>query len=281
MDIVATLEQFTTMTTAFAASHGPLQTNCYLLPDELQALLSGGGLRYAIDMDDLLLLVDQRGYSRLLFYTAATTPVAPARLFALQTVRQPVLIDLVTRNPAAIEPLIQAKWLPSGFCVHNRYQRMRLAAGIALNPARNEAPPGELYSVITGEVERIPEILTLWESCLDPYSIALPGGDALKTLIAQKRVFCTVNRSGVLCAAALANRQGSKVTLQHVSVHPDFRRQGLARQLLVAAMRADGEAGVANWLLWVAQDNQPALQLYRRLGFAPDGTMSTQLLLSP
>ena len=67
MNIVATLEQFTALTAAFAASHGPLQTNCYLLPDELQAMLSGGGLRYASDTEDLLLLVDQRADSPLLF----------------------------------------------------------------------------------------------------------------------------------------------------------------------------------------------------------------------
>jgi ribosomal protein S18 acetylase RimI-like enzyme len=281
MDTVATFTQYTALTAAFALSHSAVQTNCYLLPDELRTLLDGGGLRYANEADDLLLMVDQRGYSRLYFYTATLTPVRPARLLALQTVRQPVLLDLVTRNPATIQPLIEAKWMPSGFCLHSRYLRMRLAARGALPAAREDAPTGGAYRIRTDDAAHIPEILALWEHCLDPYSIALPDGDALQALMAQSQVFYVLSGEGALCAAALANRQGAKVTLQHVCVHPDFRRQGLARLLLTAAMQADQAAGVANWLLWVAQENLPAVQLYQSLGFEPDGTVSAQLILTP
>jgi ribosomal protein S18 acetylase RimI-like enzyme len=177
--------------------------------------------------------------------------------------------------------LIEAKWMPSGFCLHSRYLRMRLAARGALPAAREDAPTGGAYRIRTDDAAYIPEILALWEHCLDPYSIALPDGDALQALMAQSQVFYVLSGEGALCAAALANRQGAKVTLQHVCVHPDFRRHGLARLLLTAAMQADRAAGVDSWLLWVAQENLPAVQLYQSLGFEPDGTVSAQLILTP
>ena len=43
-------------------------------------------------------------------------------------------------------------------------------------------------------------------------------------------------------------------------------------------MQEDLEGGVTCWLLWVATDNEAAIQLYQRLGFTPDGMVSTQFI---
>ena len=64
------------------------------------------------------------------------------------------------------------------------------------------------------------------------------------------------------------SRHGQKIFLiANVATHPDFRRQGIARQLTSAAMqRAREKRAQAIWL-HVRDDNPGAIQLYNELGF--------------
>ncbi|OAN54695.1 acetyltransferase [Paramagnetospirillum marisnigri] len=52
-----------------------------------------------------------------------------------------------------------------------------------------------------------------------------------------------------------------------ISVLPPWRRHGLGRRLLQAALEASRTAGAASMFLEVAADNHPALALYGRMGF--------------
>lgn len=61
----------------------------------------------------------------------------------------------------------------------------------------------------------------------------------------------------------------------HIVVHPDARGQGLGRALLQGAMNDLARAGVEHVALWVTLGNDPALGLYRALGFAPRCVVQT------
>ena len=63
-------------------------------------------------------------------------------------------------------------------------------------------------------------------------------------------------------------KRGKKIYLiANVATHPEYRRQGIARQLTVAAMqRAREKHAQAIWL-HVRDDNLGAIRLYRELGF--------------
>lgn len=52
-----------------------------------------------------------------------------------------------------------------------------------------------------------------------------------------------------------------------VAVDPALRRQGLARRLMVHVLEDAVRGGAAHATLEVRRSNQPALELYRRLGF--------------
>ena len=56
-----------------------------------------------------------------------------------------------------------------------------------------------------------------------------------------------------------------------VAVHPSLRRQGNGRALVDEVLRRTGEAGVTSWTLEVRRSNEPALALYRSLGFLAAG----------
>jgi GNAT superfamily N-acetyltransferase len=64
------------------------------------------------------------------------------------------------------------------------------------------------------------------------------------------------------------SRHGQKIFLiANVATHPDFRRQGIARQLTAAAMKRAREKHAQAIWLHVRDDNPGAIQLYNELGF--------------
>lgn len=55
--------------------------------------------------------------------------------------------------------------------------------------------------------------------------------------------------------------------LANVVVHPEFRRQGIGRELVEACLRLAGRRGIQTLILQVKSDNPTAERLYLRLGF--------------
>lgn len=56
-----------------------------------------------------------------------------------------------------------------------------------------------------------------------------------------------------------------------IATHPDFRRQGLGEQILLAALRAAREEGARRAFLEVRESNLAAQSLYEKYGFVVDG----------
>lgn len=57
--------------------------------------------------------------------------------------------------------------------------------------------------------------------------------------------------------------------LNRVVVAPDRRRAGVARRLVLEGMAWAGESAASQMMLEVDDANEPAIALYRHLGFAP------------
>lgn len=59
--------------------------------------------------------------------------------------------------------------------------------------------------------------------------------------------------------------------MMNLAVHPQFRRQGIGKNLVVALVRELGAKGVCSLCLEVRASNAPAIALYQGLGFVPVG----------
>lgn len=59
--------------------------------------------------------------------------------------------------------------------------------------------------------------------------------------------------------------------ITNIAVHPDFRRRGCARAILLSLMRAAEERGVYEISLEVRASNEAAIALYRAEGFFEAG----------
>ena len=59
--------------------------------------------------------------------------------------------------------------------------------------------------------------------------------------------------------------------MMNVAVHPDYRRQGIARLLVTELVAALAKKGVSSLALEVRASNVPAISLYEQLGFVQVG----------
>jgi ribosomal-protein-alanine N-acetyltransferase len=77
--------------------------------------------------------------------------------------------------------------------------------------------------------------------------------------------------SGALAGYAVASLLPAQAELETIAVASTAQRQGLAQQLFAALTAELGLAQIVEVLLEVRASNQPALGLYRRLGFMEAG----------
>ncbi len=73
----------------------------------------------------------------------------------------------------------------------------------------------------------------------------------------------------------LPTRSKSRFLVANVAVHPDFRRRGIARMLMIAAEEGVRQQYGREILLQVDEGNEAGLGLYRSLGYDECGSMIT------
>jgi|WetSurMetagenome_2_1015567.scaffolds.fasta_scaffold787820_1 [ribosomal protein S18]-alanine N-acetyltransferase len=72
------------------------------------------------------------------------------------------------------------------------------------------------------------------------------------------------------CSFVLARLIADELHIHKVTTHPDFRRQGHAKQLLGHVLTRAKERGGKRALLEVRSGNEAAIRLYMSLGFVTD-----------
>ncbi|MFD2422040.1 GNAT family N-acetyltransferase [Amycolatopsis pigmentata] len=80
--------------------------------------------------------------------------------------------------------------------------------------------------------------------------------------------FGTIEAGDVTAGALRAAVAGDILLVARLAVRPQYRRQGLAKALMAACGPWAAERGAKTCVLQVAIGNEPALALYRALGFA-------------
>lgn len=80
-----------------------------------------------------------------------------------------------------------------------------------------------------------------------------------------------VRREDAIAGLAAFQLAADEASLNTVTIHPSFRRQGAARALLCGALEALKAEGAAVCFLEVRSRNTPALALYDALGFSRAG----------
>ena len=125
-----------------------------------------------------------------------------------------------------------------------------------------------MIEIKTMTEDHVPQIAEMEKLCFsDPWS--------------EKSVASELNNRLSLWLVALdgdtvAGYVGSQSVLDeadmmNIAVHPDYRRQGIGRDLVLALAGALQKKGIRGLMLEVRQSNAPAIALYEQLGFQQVG----------
>jgi predicted GNAT family acetyltransferase len=96
--------------------------------------------------------------------------------------------------------------------------------------------------------------------------------DSFDRLQLESGVFYGVREAGKLVSAAgthVIGREAEVAAVGNVFTHPDFRRRGFAARASAAVVADLFDQGIQTIVLNAAMDNEPALKMYRALGFWP------------
>lgn len=80
-----------------------------------------------------------------------------------------------------------------------------------------------------------------------------------------------MERAGLLIGFILFSHVIDEATLLNIVIHPQWRRHGFARELLLFGLREIEQRGATRCLLEVRVSNFGAIELYSSLGFEVDG----------
>lgn len=114
----------------------------------------------------------------------------------------------------------------------------------------------------------LPEVLGIEKvSFLAPWTQGMFEG----TLASTVTNCLVIERSGSILGYIVFYFAGPEVHIMNIAVHPDTRRQGLAREMLSVVLALARERRVEECLLEVRESNAPARGLYEKFGFEAVG----------
>ena len=159
------------------------------------------------------------------------------------------------------------------------FSRMRMEAATGRSPAAGFSlkPPEE------GEIPKLAQFFKeVYEGHMEQaYGMHIGSDDDFRRLVAgilrgetgrfmPEASFVSLD-SGRLTGAVLVTYWMEGPMVAELGVAPDRRRRGLGRALLAAASTRLATLGESRWALYVTVGNEPAIHLYRALGFEQAG----------
>lgn len=111
-------------------------------------------------------------------------------------------------------------------------------------------------------------VLTLWQSC---EGVGLSSADSRENIAAYLQrnpgqSFIAL-AGETLVGAVLSGHDGRRGFIHHLAVHPDYRRQGIGKNLIKHCLKALREDGIQKCHLFVFNKNQNAIQFWRDTGW--------------
>lgn len=116
----------------------------------------------------------------------------------------------------------------------------------------------------------VPALMALWQVAAENDSRPSDTAAAVERLLERDPEACLVaDLDGRLVGSIVAGWDGWRAHLYRLAVHPDCRRQGLARRLLAAAEERLVALGAGRLDAMVLEGNELGQSLWASSGYAP------------
>jgi len=124
------------------------------------------------------------------------------------------------------------------------------------------------YSIIAMRLNRYDELMEFWKSC---EGLCLSDDDSYENL----RIFLKRNpklnyvvlHGNRIIAAVKCSHDGRRGYLHHLAVKEEFRKKGIARELIDRCLSNLRETGIQRYRVFVMDRNQEAIKFWKHIGF--------------
>jgi len=237
------------------ANSSALCTNFFLSADDIDEAAAKGEF-FVHPFDGGILIFRQReGYYRTYFYLSD-----PGKI-VFMPMEYPAVLEIAYRDRDISMKNIIGEFEQAGF--ESLFSRIRMTRR------------GELFSK-TGNAESAAErdaetIRAIFRECFHPAAGCIPNDSELMAEIAAGHILTDDTVSGLLHFTE--SRTGSE--LRHLAVTETMRNRGIGSMLVESYLSRFGEKKA---VVWVRDDNEPAVHTYEKYGFKADGMKSAVLI---
>jgi ribosomal protein S18 acetylase RimI-like enzyme len=128
------------------------------------------------------------------------------------------------------------------------------------------------------------QVIDLWQQA---EGVGLSSADSRESIQAYLErnpgMSFFAEQDGMLVGAVLSGHDGRRGYIHHLAVHPDYRRQGLGRQLVDRCLVALQEVGIQKCHLFIFNTNLEGIGFWESIGWtkrADIGVMSKNITYS-
>jgi ribosomal protein S18 acetylase RimI-like enzyme len=119
-----------------------------------------------------------------------------------------------------------------------------------------------------------PVVIDLWRHC----ELVRPSNDPAKDIArknaVQPELFIVAMINSLIVGTAMAGYEGHRGWINYLAVAPQYRRRGIARQMIEHIEESLRARGCPKINLQVRSSNRAATEFYRRIGFSVDEVVS-------
>ena len=117
-------------------------------------------------------------------------------------------------------------------------------------------------------------VIQLWRRCQLVVPHNDPKADIARKMTVQPELFLVATVGDRIVATIMAGYEGHRGWINYLAVDPDYRRQGIGRQMLATAENALKTYGCPKINLQARETNTAVIEFYRRLGYGEDHVIS-------
>lgn len=123
-------------------------------------------------------------------------------------------------------------------------------------------------SISQFKIESYDDVLALWQQC---EGVGLSDADSRESIQAyldrNPGMSFVATADGKVVGIVLAGHDGRRGYVHHLAVHPDCRRQGLARQLVDCCLTVLADSGIQKCHIFIFKSNADGIAFWASVGW--------------
>ena len=124
--------------------------------------------------------------------------------------------------------------------------------------------------IVPFELDAYEQVFALWQKC---EGVGLSDADSREGIAAYLKrnpgFSFVAKANGTVVGAVLCGHDGRRGYLNHLGVHPEWRRRSIGRRLVEQCLGALRSAGIQKCHLFVFNHNDDGFRFWKSLGWTP------------